>query len=73
MEVRTCAILYNASFDLLNINLQNNYKFEKRYLGDTQLIDVFDETMKPCQNLNITKYHKTLVISKIYCYNVFTY
>lgn len=45
MEVRTCAILYNASFDLLNVNLQNNYKFEKRYLGDIQLIDFFDETL----------------------------
>lgn len=45
MEVKTCAVLYNASFDLLNVNLQNNYKFEERYLGDNQLIDFFDETL----------------------------
>lgn len=44
MEVTTCAIMYNASIDLLNINLQDNYKFNKRFLGDQTLSAFFDET-----------------------------
>lgn len=44
-KVKTRAILYNASSDLLNVTLQDNYQFEKRYLGDLQLIKFFDETL----------------------------
>lgn len=45
MEVTTCAIMYNASIDLLNIDLQDNYKFNKRFLGDQTLAAFFDETL----------------------------
>jgi hypothetical protein len=44
MEVKTCSIMYNASVDLLKINLQDNYKFNKRFLGEQTLLTFFDET-----------------------------
>ena len=44
MEVKTCSIMYNASVDLLKINLQDNYKFYKRFLGEQTLLTFFDET-----------------------------
>lgn len=44
MEVTTCTIMYNASLDLLNINLQDNYKFKKRFLGEKALLAFFNET-----------------------------
>lgn len=36
--------MYNASFDLLNINLQNKFNFKKRFLGEHALLTFFDET-----------------------------
>lgn len=36
--------MYNASVDLLKINLQDNYKFKKRFLGEQTLLTFFDET-----------------------------
>ncbi len=45
MEVTTCSIMYNASVDLLKINLQDNYKFNKRFLGEQTLLTFFDETL----------------------------
>lgn len=45
MEVTTCTIMYNASLDLLNIKLQDNYKFKKRFLGEQALPAYFDETL----------------------------
>ena len=44
MEVKTCSIMYNASVDLLKINLQDNYKFKKRFLSEQTLLTFFDET-----------------------------
>ena len=44
MEIKTCSIMYNASLDLLKINLQDNYKFNKRFLGEQTLLTFFDET-----------------------------
>ena len=44
MEIKTCSIMYNASVDLLKINLQDNYKFNKRFLGEQTLLTFFDET-----------------------------
>lgn len=44
MEVKTCTIMYNASADLLKINLQDNYKFKKRFLSEQTLLTFFDET-----------------------------
>lgn len=44
MKIKTCAILYNTSFDLLDLNLQNNYKFVKHFLGEQELLSFFDET-----------------------------
>ena len=44
MEVKTCSIMYNASVDLLKINLHDNYKFKKRFLGEQTLLTFFDET-----------------------------
>lgn len=38
MEVTTCTIMYNASLDLLNIDLQDNYKFKERILGEQALL-----------------------------------
>lgn len=37
--------MYNASFDLLDINLQDNYKFKKRFLGEQALLAFFDEKL----------------------------
>lgn len=36
--------MYNASVDLLKINLHDNYKFKKRFLGEQTLLTFFDET-----------------------------
>lgn len=36
--------MYNASLDLLKIDLQDNYKFNKRFLGEQTLLTFFDET-----------------------------
>lgn len=36
--------MYNASLDLLKINLQDNYMFNKRFLGEQTLLTFFDET-----------------------------
>lgn len=45
VNVKTCTIMYNASADLLKINLQDNYKFNKRFLGEQTLLTFFDETL----------------------------
>lgn len=36
--------MYNASEALLKINLQDNYEFKKRFLGEQTLLTFFDET-----------------------------